>query len=167
VWRPKAENQIRKTDVRQREKTKKNDNGVFPSDVIIRKARDGEKLKQVANEKPRDAVERVDGRQEELFPSKVDVLAALGRISEYQRKICQYVDFLREIVEDPPEIEDIDDLQRRQKRATEFSNRFARNHLYQIGRLVSLENSTQFLLISISISPICAHAGRRNSTNAR
>lgn len=157
VWRPKAENQIRKSGVRHRETTKTNDNDVFPSDVIIRKARDVGKLKRVANEKSRDDVKRVDERQrEELVTSTFDVLAALGRIGEFEIKISQYIDFLREIVEDPPEMEDINDLRKRQKRATEFSNRFARNHLYQIGRIVSLENATQFVLLSHSVSsPPC------------
>lgn len=154
--------------MRQRGNTKKSENDVFPCDVIIPKAREVGKLKPVANEKSRETVEKIERRHEEVLPSKVDILAALGGINEYQRKICQYIDFLREIVEDPPEIEDMDDLKRRQKRATEFSNRFARNHLYQIGRIVSLENSTQFFPLSNSQSPLlCAHAGRRNSPNAR
>lgn len=163
MWRPKAENQIRRTDVRQRGNTKKNDNDVFPSDVIMAKARDVGKLKPVANEKPRDDVERVERRQEEVFPSKCDILAALGGIKEYQRRICQYIDFLREIVEDPPEIEDMDDLKRRQKRAVEFSNRFARNHLYQIGRIVSSENFAQFFsVIKLVISPsLCSRRQKK------
>lgn len=139
VWRPKAENQIRKSDVRHRERKKTNDDAIFPSDIIIQKARDVGRLKQVANEKSRDDVKRVDERrrQEEEMTTRTEVLAALSRVSEYQAKICKYIGFLMELVEDPPELDDMNDLRKRQQRATEFSNRFARNHLYQIGRIVS------------------------------
>lgn len=149
MWRPKAENQIRKSDVRQKERTKKNDDNVFPSGSAIQKVGDVRKLKRLANEKPQDDYERPEEwQQEKAQILKADVFAALGRITEYQNKICQYIDYLREIVEDPPEVDDMNDLQRRQKRATGFSNRFARNHLYQIGRIVRLENFTQvFFLI--------------------
>lgn len=140
----------------------KNDDDVFPSDVIIRKARDVGKLKRVTNEKSREDVKGVEERQqEEVVLSKVDIKAALGRITEYQTKICQSVDFLREIVEEPPEIEDMAELRKRQQRATEFSNRFARNHLYQIGRIVSFS-----FYHSVS-SPPNIHPGRRNSLIAR
>lgn len=64
------------------------------------------------------------------------LVSILGKVTGYQDKICQYLDYLREIIEDPPELEDINDLNKRQRRALEFTNRFARNHLYQIGRMV-------------------------------
>lgn len=63
---------------------------------------------------------------------------ALGRTRDCLTKISEYLDYVHEICEFPPEMEDINDLRRRQKRSTEFSSRFARNHLYQIGRIVSL-----------------------------
>lgn len=62
---------------------------------------------------------------------------ALGRCRECLTKISEYLDYVHEICEFPPEMEDIIDLKRRQKRSTEFASRFARNHLYQIGRIVS------------------------------
>lgn len=143
---------MRTSGVRQRTKT--NDD-VFPSDVIIRKARDVVgKLQRVANEKCQDDVKRVDEQQrQKTLPSKSEILTALGRITEYQEKVCQYIDYLGEIVDDPPELEDINDLRRRQQRATEFSNRFARNHLYQIGRIVSLRNFLFYHIFFISPSP--------------
>lgn len=148
------ENQIRKSGrqperVESRIKKKKNDE-VFPSDVIIRKAQELAKLKRDVNEKSQVDVTapstkhdekkrsgKLRTKLDEHVPSSAEVLSALGRITDYQNKICQFVDYLREIIEDPPELEDTDDLKKRQKRSTEFSNRFARNHLYQIGRIVS------------------------------
>jgi hypothetical protein len=64
------------------------------------------------------------------------LVSILGKVTGYQEKICQYLDYLREIINDPPELEDINDLNKRRRRAFEFTNRFARNHLYQIGRMV-------------------------------
>lgn len=43
----------------------------------------------------------------------------------------------REVIDEPPDVEDVIDLHKRQKRSSEFTARFARNHLYQIGRFVS------------------------------
>lgn len=152
VWSPKAENQIRKSDGLQESeksgaKKKQHRDDVFPSDVIIRKDRDVGKLKRYVNEKSQVADKsqstNVDERlavgnmRTEPATSSNDVLNVLSRVTHYQKKICQYLDYLLEIIEDPPEIEDVTDLKRRQKRANEFSNRFARNHLYQIGRVVS------------------------------
>ena len=168
MWRPKAENQIRKSDVRQSERTKKNDNDVFPCDSAIRKVGDVRKLKRLANEKPQDDFERAkELQQEESAPLKADVFAAVGRVKsgwvEYQRKICQYIDYLREIVEEPPEVDDMNDLQRRQKRATGFSNRFTRNHLYPIGRIVRIENFTQFYFSYLTLFhlPSCSRRQKK------
>lgn len=58
------------------------------------------------------------------------------------KKISQYLDYLLEISEFPPEMEDINDLLRRQKRSSEFSCRFGRNHLYQIGKMVKFCHHT-------------------------
>lgn len=164
VWIPQTENQIRESGKRQESETsgarkKRNDN-VFPSDVIIRKVSEVGKLKRDVNEKSQGDVaspgKRVDEKRridEQLPPSRDDIMNALGRVSEYQSKICKFLDYLREIIEDPPEIEDMNDLKKRQQRATEFSNRFARNHLYQIGRIVRLY--AIFLLSSVpfNLSP--------------
>lgn len=150
------ENQIRKSGRQQERRVdkssvkKKRNDEVFPGDVNIRKVREVGKLKRDVNEKSQDDVTAPSTKKDEIkrggklraeadehFPSKAEVLSALGRITDYQNKICQFIDYLREIIEDPPELEDIMELKKRQKRATEFSNRFARNHLYQIGRIVS------------------------------
>lgn len=56
----------------------------------------------------------------------------------YIEKICQYLGRLHEIINEPPQLEDMSDLNKRQQRAIEFINRFARNHLYQIGRMVRM-----------------------------
>lgn len=161
VWIPKTENQIRKSGRKQeREKSgvkKKTNDEVFPSDVIIRKAREVGKLNRDCNEKSQAGATassiRREGKKCEVSGDSVDdassraeVAVVLGKISIYQSKICQYLDNLREIIEEPPELEDKSDLKRRQMRSTEFSNRFARNCLYQIGRTVSRnerENVTQ------------------------
>lgn len=155
MWIPPLKNQIRKSGsqperVEKSKVKKKRNDEIFPSDVIIPKAREFGKLKRDVDDKSQVDVtassikndekkrtEKLPAMFDEDIPSRVDVLAALGRITEYQNKICQFVDYLRDIIENPPKLEDIDDLKRRQKRATEFSNRFARNHLYQIGRTVS------------------------------
>lgn len=60
----------------------------------------------------------------------------LKKIASYQEKISEYIERLHDIIRDPPQLEDINDLNKRQRRAAEFTNRFARNYLYQIGRLV-------------------------------
>jgi hypothetical protein len=152
VWSPKVENQIRKSG-RQHEsekssakKKKQRNDEVFPSDVIIQKARDVGKMKSDVNEKSQMAAtlprrtkvdEKLREKVEEQASSQEELLNVLSKITQHQKKICQYLDYLREIIEDPPEVEDMEDLKKRQKRALEFSNRFARNHLYQIGRNVS------------------------------
>lgn len=150
MWIPQTENQIRKSGKRQESETtgarKKKNDEVFPSDVIIRKASEVGKLKRDANEKSqgceastsKKADEKKRTVMDEDLQSRVDIINALGKVSELQSNICKYLDFVREIIVDPPEIEDIEDLKKRQQRATEFSNRFARNHLYQIGRIVRL-----------------------------
>lgn len=160
VWIPKTENQISKNGKQQRESEKvekmsmkKKKNDVFPSDIVIRKARDAGKLKSNVNEKSRGGVKAssiiVNERKQEMSDGKLtseieqnfathsEMMCMLGKITDYQRKICQHLDHMRDIIEDPPEIEDTNDLNKRQKRATEFTSRFARNHLYQIGRNVS------------------------------
>lgn len=60
----------------------------------------------------------------------------MGKVTAYQEKICQYIERLREIIIEPPLLEDINDLNKRQRRATEFTNRLVRNHIFPIGRLV-------------------------------
>lgn len=146
MWIPKTENQIRKSGRKQeREKSSvkmKRNGEVFPSDVIIRKALEVGKLKRDSNVEDEVTTSRkreVPESKLRVVPdsSQADLAVALNRISMFQGKICQYLDYLREIVEEPPELEDKNDLRKRQMRATEFSNRFARNHLYQIGRIVS------------------------------
>lgn len=57
---------------------------------------------------------------------------------EFNSMICN----CREIIDQPPDIEDVIDLQKRQKRSSEFTARFARNHLYQIGRFVRFDKLT-------------------------
>lgn len=155
MWNPKTENQIRKSGRQQeRGKSKSNEKNkkqsAIPCDVIIQKARHVERLKQLkkdensqisASQPEKSSIKAAEGGL-----SNADILSALGRNSEFQRKICSYLDYLREIIGDPPEIEDMDDLRKRQKRATEFSNRFARNHLYQIGRLVRIAQFSRVLL---------------------
>ena len=71
--------------------------------------------------------------------SSLETLAskALKRVADYQEKICKYLTRIHEIIKEPHEVEDIHDLKIRQRRSVEFTNRFVRNHLYQIGRLVS------------------------------
>ncbi|CRK93265.1 CLUMA_CG006808, isoform A [Clunio marinus] len=147
VWIPKSQNQINKSDRQQEsdkfEKNKDKSSERLPSDVIIRKARDVIKLKHEADEKSHgDSKGNLCSKDEDKKKLRLDaeessteILSALGKLTHFQSRMCQYLDFLSEIVQDPPEIEDINDLRRRQKRSTEFSNRFARNHLYQIGRV--------------------------------
>lgn len=150
MWIPQTENQIRKSGNRQESEAsdarKKRNDDVFPSDVIIRKVSEAGKLKRYVNKISQGDVappskkidEKSRGELDEQLPSRDDIMNALGRISQYQSKICKNLDYLREIIEDPPEIEDMNDMKRRQQRAAEFSNRFARNHLYQIGRTVRI-----------------------------
>lgn len=84
-----------------------------------------------------------------------EILSALDKITILQNKICQYLKllmleilnlcqlllilniFYREDISEAPELEDESELGKRQKRASEFTKRFARNNLYQIRRLVS------------------------------
>lgn len=171
MWIPETENQIKKSGRQQREKSgiKKKKNGeVFPGDVNILKAREVGKLSRDVNEKSQVGVTALsnkgDGKVRKLSHEKLRVECqdddattkeiALSKISFYQSKICQYLDYLREIVEEPPELEDKNDLKKRRLRATEFSNRFARNHLYQIGRIVS--RTKRYANIRLSIfSHLC------------
>lgn len=151
VWNPKTENQIRKSERHQEnekskgsEKQKKTEVDGFPSDVITRKARQVGGMRSDGNENSRNhsAPRRSQPSEtkivdvDEHVQSMAEIQAALGRNTHFQKKICQYLDYLREIVEDPPELEDDVELRKRQQRASEFANRFARNHLYQIGRTV-------------------------------
>lgn len=152
VCNPKTENQIRKSERHQEnekskggeKEKKKGEVGGFPSDVITRKARQFGRMKHDVNENSRNhsAARRTQPSEtkivdvDEHIQSMAEIHAALGRNTQFQKKICQYLDYLREIVEDPPELEDMDELRKRQQRASEFANRFARNHLYQIGRTV-------------------------------
>lgn len=79
----------------------------------------------------------------------------MGKVTAYQEKICQYIERLREIIIEPPLLEDINDLNKRQRRATEFTNRLVRNHIFPIGRLVrrffkpyiSIKNHHAFFLL--------------------
>lgn len=152
VWRPKVQNQIKKSGS-EAGAMKKRNHSVLPSDVIIRKARDVGKLKRDVNKKSHAEVIKVDENPpEDTEPSEADVHAALGKVTQFQEKVCQYLDVLRDIIEDPPEIDDTNDLMRRQKRAIEFSNRFARNHLYQIGRTVRKIFAACFTFLSILFS---------------
>lgn len=153
VWNPKTEHQIRKSERHQeneksksgeKEKKKSEVDG-FPSEVITRKARQVGGMRSDVNENSRN---RSEARRTQPSETKIvdvdehiqamaEIQAALGRNTQFQKKICQYLDYLREIVEDPPELEDNEELRKRQQRASEFANRFARNHLYQIGRTVT------------------------------
>lgn len=153
VWNPKTENQIRKSERHQEnEKSKSGEKRKkqaevdgFPSDVITRKARQVSGMRSDVNENSRNhsAARRTQPSEtktldvDEQIQVRAEFHAALGRNTQFQKKICQYLDYLREIVEDPPELEDMDELRKRQQRASEFANRFARNHLYQIGRTVT------------------------------
>jgi hypothetical protein len=58
-------------------------------------------------------------------------------------KLCQYLERLQDIIKDPPHLEDMTDLNKRKQRAFEFTNRFARNHLYQIGRMVRMSSKSK------------------------
>lgn len=133
VWNPKLAHQIKKNGGPE----KRNDD-VFPSDVITRKARDVRRAKPDTNEKSQvDVRAQRNKADEKVSLPEADIAIALAKITQYQEKICQYLDYLREIIEDTPEIDDVSDLRKRQQRANEFASRFARNHLYQIGRVVS------------------------------
>jgi hypothetical protein len=78
-----------------------------------------------------------DSRAVSRESTSAQYLKAIGKFVGYQEKICQYLDYLRLIINDPPQLIDINDLNIRRRRSSEFTNRFSRNHLYQIGRLVS------------------------------
>lgn len=146
VWNPKTENQIRKSEKSKsgEKEMKKSEVDGFPSDVVARKALQVGGMSSDVNENSRNrsTARRTQPREsktldvDEQIQSMSEIQAALSRNMQFQKKICQYLDYLREIVEDPPELEDMDDLRKRQQRASEFANRFARNHLYQIGRTV-------------------------------
>jgi hypothetical protein len=163
VWNPTMPNQIKKNgrheDVKNpkaagekdgKSTTMRNDDycDVLPSDVVSRKAQNvGIKLKRDANEKSHVGVKHHQKQnqqqqknqpkmKDESFKSEVAVIA-LGRTRECLNKISQYLDYVHEICKHPPELEDMNDLRKRQKRSSEFSKRFARVHLYQISRIVS------------------------------
>lgn len=59
------------------------------------------------------------------------------KISEVQKKCLRHLDDLWDVVLDGPDVEDEIDLRKKKQRSTEFTSRFARNYLYQIGRIVS------------------------------
>lgn len=82
--------------------------------------------------------------------SQAAVSAHLNKVRAYTEKLCQYLDYLQAIINEPPQLDDRNDLNRRQKRSLEFTNRFARNHLYQIGRLVSLAIPSNNSLLSLT-----------------
>lgn len=154
VWSPKVGNQISASGKRRGEekssvKAKRHDE-VFPRDAVAHAATS----KRDVNEKSHDGARfsGVDVKQgKSRKEQQVVVLSALGRITQFQSKICKYLDCLREIIGDPPEIEDMNDLKKRQSRATEFSHRFARNHLYQIGRIVRRKLCAISLIFHLSI----------------
>lgn len=62
------------------------------------------------------------------------------------------INYYRQNLKDMPELDPTIDLNRRQRRAAEFTIRFARNYLYQIGRIVfkillrSLEKLLNYLI---------------------
>lgn len=174
VWNPTMPNQIKKNgrheDVKNskaaggkdgKSTTMRNDDycDVLPSDVVSRKAQNvGIKLKQDANEKSHVGVkhhQKVNQQQQKNHPKMKDenfnsevAIIALGRTRECLNKISQYLDYVHEICKHPPELEDMNDLRKRQKRSSEFSKRFARVHLYQISRIVSFSS---FFPISLHI----------------
>lgn len=91
------------------------------------------------------AVSDAPANEKSQVVDSAKLVSVLGKVASYQEKVCQYLDYLREIINNPPELEDINDLNKRQRRAYEFTNRFARNHLYQIGRMVSCKENVVML----------------------
>lgn len=59
----------------------------------------------------------------------------LNKITQLQERILMIILDLRITIEEAPLIDDPLEMTKRRKRGLEFSIRFARNHLYQIGRL--------------------------------
>ncbi|KAG5676171.1 hypothetical protein PVAND_006020 [Polypedilum vanderplanki] len=81
-----------------------------------------------------------NANEKSLVPSSSPTIASahfyllISKVGGYQEKTCHYLDCLGEIICNPPQMIDVNDLSRRKQRSTEFANRFSRNHLYQIER---------------------------------
>lgn len=121
-----------------------------PTEASLRRQKEVKKespVKKVCKEK-RDP----DAEIQEIFE----------KITSFQKKTCESLDglrwvyrklfikvfknflnYCRETIMVEPELEDEEDYRRRQQRSTEFTNRFARNYLYQIGRVVSVQKPPQ------------------------
>lgn len=146
VYIPKMPNQMSKNEKQQRQQqqrrcdenssVKKKRNVISPSES--HKARNVVASDVLANEKSQVA-------------ESAHFIHMMGKVTTYQEKICQYIERLREIINEPPLLEDINDLNKRQRRATEFTNRLVRNHIFPIGRLVR-----RFFKPSMSTPCLCS-----------
>ncbi|XP_037921252.1 uncharacterized protein LOC119658066 isoform X2 [Hermetia illucens] len=74
-----------------------------------------------------------DIRQHEL---KQENILLMAKIMGHLQKITQTIERIRDNLDDIPEPDGNLDLKRRERRAEEFTARFARNYLYQISRLM-------------------------------
>jgi len=61
---------------------------------------------------------------------------ALKQVSEYQERISKYLTRIYDIIVEPQEPYDINDVSTRKRRSSEFTALFVRTHLYQIGHMV-------------------------------
>ncbi|CAO1305438.1 unnamed protein product [Diamesa serratosioi] len=129
------------------DKIAKTKTDLFPKDNVMIKISNKSEMQTKTSKKDilkstknQNAKELSSNWKEETMKSQAnsivhgEVMSMLGKITSYQKKICQCLQFLREIIDEPPDVEDVIDLHKRQKRSSEFTARFARNHLYQIGR---------------------------------
>jgi hypothetical protein len=65
------------------------------------------------------------------------VAQAVHGIEVYQETAADYLKRIYDIVIEPKQIESYEDFERRTRRSAEFASVFVRNHISQIGHLVS------------------------------
>lgn len=90
--------------------------------------------KKVVNDKCVEKQIKSDPKLNKDNGSEV-TLQTLNKITQLHERILLTILDLRVIIEEAPLVDDPLEIAKRRKRGLEFSIRFARNHLYQIGRL--------------------------------
>lgn len=129
VYIPKMPNQMSKNEKQQRQQRSCDENSSVKKKRNVISPSESHKAQNVV-------ASDVHANEKSQAAKSAHFIHAMGKVTTYQEKICQYIERLQEIITDPPLLEDINDLNKRQRRATEFTNRLVRNHIFPIGRLV-------------------------------
>lgn len=129
VYIPKMPNQMSKNEKQQRQQQPCDENSSVKKKRNVISPSESHKAQNVV-------ASDVNANEKSHAAKSAHFIHVMGKVTKYQEKICQYIERFQEIINNPPQLEDINDLNKRQRRATEFTNRLVRNHIFPIGRLV-------------------------------